>query len=517
MANYYVDSVSGSNADNGTTQALAWATIEYAKESGGLSAGDKIWPRRGHTEIPTSDLVPIYSGSAGSPISVIGWPRAAIPNTTITSATWTNGSTTVDLVVGVTLASAAHIGRYVTAPNGKIFLITRIIDANTLIIDREYPGPTVTGTSGLFQIEADEDYSTRPTDVDGWDSDADTLAEIDFNSTAYQMYLQNIYYWHYKNMQFTNCADPSGIIRTGNSRAVAFTGCWIHTTSNVLLFAPTNAAVFLERVIITGSGAGAAQRGVSIPLNGFLSFKDGAVYNCGDWGFRTYGRIYLENVNIGVEVANGDDDIAVNNASQIWGREVKLGGTNGDVLLEGDFSFDIQVAFENYGKVLGDHKVWYVGGSYKNVDVGATNAPSIASSSGNTVDLLEILPTINRPNVPVWTFNMNIMEVDADNTSKTYTLYLQNNMSATLNSSDAKGDIWLVAEYVDAYNDVTAYCIGKIESAQTDILARADDTDWDSLTVTVQPAIASKVRLKLFISAYSATGGIYIDPLVVIS
>ena len=108
MANYYVDSVSGDDSDNGTTQALAWATIEHALEAGALSAGDDVWVRRNHSEIPTSDIAPIYDGSNESPISIIGWPRPAIPNTTITQADWTQGSTTVDNIVCITCAWSYH-------------------------------------------------------------------------------------------------------------------------------------------------------------------------------------------------------------------------------------------------------------------------------------------------------------------------------------------------------------------------------------------------------------------------
>ena len=93
MAHKYVDSNSGSNGDNGTTQALAWATIEYAVETGGIGAGDIIWVRRTHVEYsgdPTSHIVPASSGTRSAHKSVIGWPRAAIPNTIITSASWTN-------------------------------------------------------------------------------------------------------------------------------------------------------------------------------------------------------------------------------------------------------------------------------------------------------------------------------------------------------------------------------------------------------------------------------------------
>ena len=38
ITNRYVDQANGNNGNNGTTPALAWATIEYAMESGALGA-----------------------------------------------------------------------------------------------------------------------------------------------------------------------------------------------------------------------------------------------------------------------------------------------------------------------------------------------------------------------------------------------------------------------------------------------------------------------------------------------
>ena len=90
-------------------------------------------------------------------------------------------------------------------------------------------------------------------------------------------------------------------------------------------------------------------------------------------------------------------------------------------------------------------------------------------------------------------------------------------MGATINDGDAKGDIWIKAEYVDSHDDTSEYHIIELFSTESTIAARADDTDWDSLSVTVQPAVASKVRITMYIATYVASGGINVDPLVVIT
>lgn len=70
MATYFVSSADGNDANSGLTLDLPWATLEYALESGGLSAGDTVMIRRTHSEIPTSDIVPAYDGTVSAPIII---------------------------------------------------------------------------------------------------------------------------------------------------------------------------------------------------------------------------------------------------------------------------------------------------------------------------------------------------------------------------------------------------------------------------------------------------------------
>ncbi|MEW5797330.1 MAG: hypothetical protein AB1772_13375, partial [Candidatus Zixiibacteriota bacterium] len=221
-ANYYVDSATGSNGDNGTTQALAWATIEYALESGGLTAGDYVWVRRNHSEIPVSDILPAYDGTAQLPLTVACYPRSY---RAITQADWTNGGTTVDNVVGLTLARSDHQARMITGPDSRKYFISRIVDANTFMILTPYKGTTVTGVNGACSIDADDLYSSRPADVDGWDSDDDTLPLIDFNSQAYNVYLAVDYVHRFIGIEFKNSADTFGPIQASESYAVLVINC----------------------------------------------------------------------------------------------------------------------------------------------------------------------------------------------------------------------------------------------------------------------------------------------------
>ena len=131
---YFVSSADGDDTDDGTTMddgpgggVGAWATLLHALEAGGLSAGDTVFIRRTHSETPGADIDPLYSGTYPSPITIMSWPRPAIPNTTITQADITNGSRIIDNVIGITPDRESHTGRFATLPDGFQYLITAVL------------------------------------------------------------------------------------------------------------------------------------------------------------------------------------------------------------------------------------------------------------------------------------------------------------------------------------------------------------------------------------------------------
>jgi hypothetical protein len=99
----------------------------------------------------------------------------------------------------------------------------------------------------------------------------------------------------------------------------------------------------------------------------------------------------------------------------------------------------------------------------------------------------------------------------------TFKYWIYNDTGETLNDTNAVEDIFLVAEYVSAYDDTSEYVIDRVYSTQIDILNAADATDWDYLEVTLTPAVASTVRLYIMVNKYDPSLYVYIDPAVVIS
>lgn len=520
MADYFVDSGTGDNGDSGADFDLAWATFEYAMESGGLSASDFVWVRPNHSEIPISDIAVAYSGSADDFIKHIAWPKPAF---SITSATWTNGSTTVDLVLPASLTRTGFCGRMVTAPDGNDYFITYITDSNTFTIDREYAGATVTLTNGAATIKADpyyaeaqaiDDSSTTIKKAD-WNADNPARPVIDFNDGSVQLDFDGDEYNWLQGFEIKDSSDSAGIIDIYGGSDIVVSGCIITQTANnsSLLNAARNNSV-IDQCVFEGSGAGGGQIGIQTSRfyegGGTLVIKNSAIYNCGDYGILNSRPLILENVNIGVEVANGDDDI--NQASLIIAKDVKLGGTNGTIftnVLYGGYL----AHFENYQKVLDNHRSVFRGGYYE-----------LAAVSGETPnkklsdDIIKITPNISGCEfIPELAGYMIEHELKMTAASHTFKYWIYNDSGVTLNDAAATDDIWLEAEYVVGYDDTSEYAQTKILSTQIDILDAADADDWDYLEVTLTPAVASKVRLKIYFSKYLAATNVFIDPAVVIS
>lgn len=518
MSDYFVDSTTGDDGDNGTTMDLAWATLEHALEAGGLGAGDIVWVRRIHSETPTSDIAPIYDGSASSPLQIIGWPRNSH---SISSSDWTNGSTTVTIDDN-DMDREKHQGRYITAPDGETYLITKVSATNTIIIDREYAGSTASNQT--VTIQPDEDYDlAQAIDDSGWtiqksdyNGDADDLPLIDFNDGNYNLNLVTDVYYIFKNLELKDSGDNNGVIAFQDGGRNAIVGCLLKQTAAdkpvVSIAAGNN---YMERCIIEGNNAGSACRAVNI-TSASLHLKDCAFYGCSDNGLRVArGVVFLENVNIGVEVSNGDTDIELSSGSIVRGKDVKLGGNAGYVAVLNSVGPFLYCGFENYQKVLGEHRTFFSGGYFEKADV-ASETPNKKVSDY----IIKIVPSvINFDFVEIWAEEIFCHEFEApDSDPKSYKYWLYNNTGNTLNSGDAKGDIWLKLEYVKEYDDTSEYVIAEAFSTETNILDAADADDWDYLQVSsIAPATSSKVRIRCYISTYQNSGAIYIDPAVVIS
>lgn len=122
MANRYVRSTDGSDADNGTTWALAKATLTGVAAID--AAGDVIWVSQVHAESTAAAISFNWAGTVASPTRVLCGNDAAEPPTALatTGTVTTTGNSTIDIgtsgflyIYGLTFNSgsgasgAAHI------------------------------------------------------------------------------------------------------------------------------------------------------------------------------------------------------------------------------------------------------------------------------------------------------------------------------------------------------------------------------------------------------------------------
>jgi hypothetical protein len=520
VANYFLDTSTGSDSDNGTTMDLAFATLKFALEGVTYLAGDILWVRRTLNEVPTADITPIGIGSTTALRRVIGWPR----NThAITSSDWTNGSTSVT-VDDADMARAQHQGRYITGPDSNTYLITRVVDASTIILDKEYVGTTVTNQAAT--IQADEDYALAQAIDDSawtikktnWNADPDTLPILDFNDQAYQLDCSARHRWDIRNFEFKDSTDVNGIVYVQTSAFFMLVGCLFkQSASNTQILKGTYTNMFIHRCIVEGSGAGAAQRAIYF-TSSKLWFKNCAVYNAGDNGLAALDgcTVFYEGLNIGVEIANIDTDIYLVAIGKMYGRDLKLGGSNGYVSY--NYPNNVHtIEVENYQRVLGSHRVFYTGGYYDKqlLPDGATCNKKVSDN------VIKLTPNTVAGNFTACTeikYQLLVHEIEATTDTKSYKYWVFNNAMGTLNDTTSKDNIFLKCEYIAAYDDTSEYIIKEEYSSQIDIANAANADDWDYIEVTgIAPAAASKVRLSIYVGAYSAAGTIYIDPAVVIS
>jgi len=527
MADYFVDSTTGDDGDSGLTMDLAWATLDYAATQA-FSAGDIIWIRRSHSETPSSHIEPVSSGLNSEAFrAIIGWPRAV--NSSVTSATFTQGSTTVDNIVGLSMDREKHLGRFLTAPDGIDYMITKIVDSDTILIHRGYISSSKSGANGVFTINADEDYDlAQAIDDSGWtitksdyNSDAEDLPQLDFSADVYGLYFNGKRRWRVANLDILSGSwvGYGSFLVSGNCEQILMRGIILHQINNTNTFYMAgNGSAFLERCVITANNTG-SQQGLALQASVYI--KHCAFYGC------SYAQItanngaiiYLEDVNIGVEEAAGTQaDINITGPRGIIrGRDVMLGGngTYGPINVNYADGFPMPlIAIENYNRQLGAHRTFNAHGEISNLLVyGGAGDPQ--KRSGGADQVIEVAYNDNTlayaTSDPLHygiTTPVFAHEFEVNTEPKTYRYYVQ--AEGTVNADR----LYLRAEYVSGYQSGARYDITNVVSDES-ITIRSGADDWSQyLEVTVQPAAygLSKVRIKCYCSYYHASNKIYIDP-----
>jgi hypothetical protein len=524
MTNYFVDSTTGSDSDNGTTMDLAWASYVHAVTAGGLVAGDYVWIRRIHDESVGGTVNVAYSGESDNAIKVIGWPR---PTLDITSATWTNGSRTVSLVVGVSMAETSHIARYVTAPDGERYMTSYITDSATFKLDTPYNGATVTLTDGAATIYADDEwYDDMGTQYgfddsgwtikeSAWDADAHAMPKISLFGGSYYIYHYSDRWWYYANIYFDGGSWSSGSFYFRQGATTTLRGVYLKNDSNGGLLLASGTVLYLKRVVCRGTNEGG---NYGLSAGGSVYVVDDVVLDGIRYclSFTQNGGIRGRGLHLGLNIACAIHyNIAeCNSLSYIKGLTE---GTPTAQFVNYDRIGYYSLGLEDYQGVLGAHKVYNNFGTIIKLDVVAGSGDPEKRSKGAD-SVLELLYDWDEADCPThYEYGGAVEalldhEIEATTDSKSYRYYVQSEVSLTAD------DLWLEVEYAKGYTDTSTHKSVVVQSDET-ITVRDDASDWTQyIEVTgIQPAVASKVRLRMYCKYYHATNKVYIDPLVVIS
>jgi len=500
---YFIDDVNGNDGNTGLDFDNALKTVAFTLDGSGGINNDTIWTRRTLSEIPSANLIP-----RGNNWKLIGCPRA---DHVISSSDWTNGSDTVT-VDDNDMVREEHQARYITAPNGGKYFIEQVVASNSIKIDREYAGATVTNEGAT--ILADEDYdefcaiddSGTTIKVADWLADSDALACIDFNDAAY--------YWYFsqrwgtvKNFEFKDNNIGNGLVYH-NAAWSSFVNCLFkQTTTSQWLFRLEQSSGYLRACTFEG-GSGTPYGFLCRYGNAYL--KDFAIYGCSRGIGPAASNVILENVSI--DVADpAYKGLGTGQGGYIRGKDVRY-NNGGEVSYYGDELYS-SISIENDQKVLGAQKHYWSGGESESVELTTSPYPKLPAHT----KVIKMTPNLSNY-LPVY-FGWELFDMPLYFEAGTYELkiWIYNDAMGTLNSSTAKDDIWLECDYVKTYDDTSEYETVIAESDETSIANAADANDWDSLTVNIVVAEASMVHLRLRHRLYSATGHVYVTPFPIIT
>lgn len=160
MPNIYVRSTDGSDSDNGSTWALAKATLEGAVTI--AVAGDTIYVSDNHSETGTTAMTLASAGTAASPIRIICGDDAAEPPTALATTAVVERTTSADHMsfngfaycYGITyqLTASANFSMAVTVPTWWRFENCKFINTSNTVSDRFNIGGSGSGDDFLVEF-----------------------------------------------------------------------------------------------------------------------------------------------------------------------------------------------------------------------------------------------------------------------------------------------------------------------------------------------------------------------------
>jgi hypothetical protein len=132
MANIYVRSTDGSDADNGSTWALAKATLAGA--SAVVAAGDTVWVSQNHSESSASPISLTWNGTKAAPVRILcgndaAQPPTALATTAVIETTGNNAIAMASTVSDYIYMYGLHIRCGVGTIDSPLLLLNQTSDS----------------------------------------------------------------------------------------------------------------------------------------------------------------------------------------------------------------------------------------------------------------------------------------------------------------------------------------------------------------------------------------------------
>jgi hypothetical protein len=253
--------------------------------------------------------------------------------------------------------------------------------------------------------------------------------------------------------------------------------------------------------------------------------RDGAIHAVNTGITTVYDvPIAVDNVNVGVEVANAYANFRLYSQGQIIiGKDLKLGHTTEAYKFRLESFVQpqlmaippfVSINIENYQKDR--NQIYRLTGQLhtsKAVDTSTTD-PRKRTGGSDVVIVTDLGWGISwgpdYQQYPASVFDQRIFQLGGS--SKAYRIYFQSTMAI------ASGKVLMEVEFMDFYSSATLWTNLR-KTATGAIAARSGNTDWSQyLEVTgVTPPQDCAVRVRLFCSYFEASQFLYTDPKVVVS
>jgi hypothetical protein len=146
MADIYVRSTDGSDADNGTTWALAKATLVGAAAID--AAGDTIYLSQSHAETGSGAVTVALAGTMANPVKVIACNDGATPPTAVSSAAITTTYTNTN---GISI-SGSYYAFGIDFVTGAAISPANQTASNSVMLDTCAMTTTSTASAGVFNL-----------------------------------------------------------------------------------------------------------------------------------------------------------------------------------------------------------------------------------------------------------------------------------------------------------------------------------------------------------------------------